>query len=108
MAIKPDDCIVKLADLVIGQTDYVDYDGRTRKIDQYENYWHNFCEHLDELKSKVDWKSTRSYNHDPYADVENVELAKYGVIMKRTKRYKDNYLKFKSHKHLTAFILRWS
>ena len=108
MAIKPDDCIVKITDLVVGQREYLDYDGRKRMTDQYEKYWENFCRHTDELKTKVDWSTIRSFNKDVYAEIEDKELAKYGAIFKRTKEHKGNYLKFKSHKHLTMFIMRWS
>ena len=38
----------------------------------------------------------------------NEELAKYGATFKETKKWQDRYVKFKSHKHLTMFILRWS
>lgn len=108
MAIKPNDCIVKISDLVVGQEEYTDWDGRLTKRDRYEQYWRNFCIHLDVLRSKVDWKTMRGYNKDPYTEIEDAELAKFGVKLKRTKEWKGNYLKFKSHKHLTAFILRWS
>ena len=108
MAIKPDDCIVKITDLIVGKEDYIDYDGRKQEVDRYEPYWANFCEHLDNLKSKVDWSTVRSFNKDLYAEVEDKELAKYGAKIKRTKEWKGNYIKFKSHKHLTMFIMRWS
>lgn len=108
MAIKPNDCIVRISDLVVGEVETIDWDGRKKMIPMYERYWHNFCEHLDEQKRKIDWNTARHLSKDPYTAVEDQELSKYGVTFKRTKKWKENYLKFKSHKHLTAFILRWS
>ena len=108
MAIKPSDCIVKVSDLVVGEVETLDWDGRKTLVPVYERYWHNFCEHTDELKRQIDWKTTRHFAKDPYTAVEDQELAKFGVVLKRTKQWRGNYLKFKSHKHLTAFILRWA
>ena len=108
MAIKPNDCVVKISDLVVGEEQTLDMFGRATTVPRYEQYWRNFCQHTDQLKAKVDWKKVPLNGRDVYAEIENQELAKYGATFKRTKQYKENYIKFKSHKHLTAFILRWS
>jgi hypothetical protein len=100
MAIKPDDCIIRVEDLVIGEKEYIDYDGRKHMTTQYEKYWENFCEHVDAVR-----KAQRANWND---DIMNRELNKYGGLFKHTKKYKDNYIKFKSRKHLTMFVLRWS
>lgn len=106
MAIKPDDCVIKIEDLIIGYEDALDMYGRKDIVPKYEPYWKNFCLHTDTLKMAIKWDRTQP--KDPYQKVEDDELKKYGAVFKRTKRYKDNYIKFKSHRHLTMFILRWS
>lgn len=106
MAIKPNDCVIRMQDLVIGQEPRHDIFGRDTTCDVYEKYWTNFCRHTDTLKSKVNWSQPQP--KDPYEKVFDDELAKYGAVFKRTKEYKGNYVKFKSHKHLTMFIMRWS
>ena len=109
MAIKPNDCIVKISDLVVGQEEYTDYDGRKRIVDRYETYWSNFCKHIEKLRKEFNWGELRGRGHiDVWSEIENTELAKYGATLKRTKQYKGNYLKFKSHKHFTMFVMRWS
>lgn len=105
MAISPDDCVVRIRDLVIGQEDCVDMFGRADKRPVYEKYWQNFCRHTDKLKVGVKWTG---HGKDPWQQVVDDELAKYGASLKRTKEYKNNYIKFKSHKHFTMFVLRWS
>lgn len=106
MAIKPDDCVIKIEDLVVGYENCIDQFGRNDHRPKYETYWTNFCRHTDELKMKIKWECPQP--KDPYQKVEDDELAKYGAVFKRTKEYKNNYIKFRSHKHLTMFILRWS
>ena len=105
MAIKPDDCVIRIEDLVVGTKEITDWDGRPRQVPRYEQYWENFCRHTDDLKTKVKWNA---HSKDPWQHVVDDELAKYGAIFKRTKQYRNNYVKFKSHKHLTMFIMRWS
>lgn len=105
MAIKPNDCVIRITDLIVGTEDGVDMFGRKQLIPRYEQYWKNFCRHTDELKMNVTWQGQ---GKDPYQKVVDDELAKHGAVFKRTKDWKGNYIKFKSHKHLTAFILRWS
>lgn len=105
MAIKPDDCIVKINDLIIGYEDCHDMFGRKDIRPKYEKYWTNFCRHTDELKVGVKWTG---HGKNPWEQVVDDELAKHGAVLKRTKTYKNNYIKFKSHKHLTMFILKWT
>jgi hypothetical protein len=97
-----------MQDLVIGQEPCLDMFGRASTCDVYEKYWTNFCRHTDHLKTKIVWDSYNLHSKDPYQKVIDDELAKHGAVFKRTKEYKGNYIKFKSHKHLTMFILKWS
>lgn len=106
MAIKPNDCIIKVEELVIGYEDALDMFGRKSIVPKYERYWTNFCRHTDELKKDINWGVPQPT--DPYQKIMDDELAKYGAVFKRTKVYKGNYIKFKSHKHLTMFVLKWS
>lgn len=100
MAIKPDDCVILVENLVVGTKEVHDWDGRKTKIPRYEKYWENFCEHVDKIRFNKKW--------DYADDTMNDELKKFGGKFKYTKEYKGNYVKFKSHKHLTMFIMRWS
>lgn len=80
--------------------------GHFHKVDRYEPYWENFCKHVDDIALSTPWDLSK--NSSPQDIVMDAELAKYGGTFKRTKVFKGNYLKFKSHKHLTMFILKWS
>lgn len=106
MAVKPHDCIIRVNDLIVGYQDGVDMFGRKDIAPRYEQYWTNFCRHTDQLQNQIDW--SRPQPKDPYQKIMDDELAKYGAVFKRTKEYKGNYIKFKTHKHLTMFIMRWS
>lgn len=105
MAVKPNDCVIKINDLIIGYEDCLDMFGRKDIQPKYEQYWSNFCRHTDTLQMSIKWNGC---GKDPFQKVMDDELAKYGAVFKRTKEYKGNYIKFKSHKHLTMFILRWT
>ncbi len=105
MAIRPNDCVIRITDLIIGTEDGVDMFGRKELVPKYELYWKNFCSHTDNLKMNVKWSGQ---GKDPFQKVVDDELAKHGAVFKRTKDWKGNYIKFKSHKHLTMFILKWS
>ncbi len=105
MAIKPDDCVIKVHDLIVGTKEATDWNGHKYKVDRYEKYWENFCEHVDKTNNSIQWNG---HGKNPWDQTIDVELAKYGAKYKRTKEYKGNYLKFRSHKHLTMFIMRWS
>jgi hypothetical protein len=99
MAIKPNDCVIRLKDLEIG-TKTIYYSGRNVEVPIYEQYWKNF---LDHIAAKTD---ISGHWYDPH-DFEK-HLSKFNAIFKNTKKYDDRYIKFKSHKDLTFFVLRWS
>ena len=54
MAIKPDDCVIKIEDLVIGSETIRDWDGRPKQVPVYESYWTNFLAHV---KETTEWKA---------------------------------------------------
>ena len=101
MAIKPDDCVIKIKDLVIGFETAVDWRGRDEQVSVYEPYWTNFLAHV---KETTDWH--RGWN--AYDDNFERELKKFNAIYKNTKKHDDRYVKFKNHSDLTFFILRWA
>ena len=101
MAIKPNDCIIKLKDLEIGFDTILDWDGRKKQVPQYESYWTNF---LDHVKQTTDWKS----GWDAYDKNFENQLKKFNATYKNTKDYDDRYIKFKKHSDLTFFVLKWS
>ena len=101
MAIKPNDCIIKLKDLEIGFDSILDWDGSNKKIPVYEPYWTNF---LDHVKETTDWKS----GWDAYDKNFENQLKKFNATYKNTKHYDDRYIKFKKHSDLTFFVLKWS
>jgi hypothetical protein len=105
MAIKPNECVIRVKDLVVGTKQQLDWDNRKYEVPQYAKYWENFCEHVDKTNSNISWNG---HGKNPWDQTIDIELAKHGAKFKRTKEYNDNYLKFKSHKHLTMFIMRWS
>lgn len=100
MAIKPDDCVIKIKDLEIGFKTESDIYG-SGKFAVYEPYWNNFCQHVkDTTDYKLGW--------DAYDKHFVKELKKFNAICKNTKNWDDRYIKFKKHSDLTFFILRWS
>ena len=101
MAIKPNDCIIKLKDLEIGFDCILDWDGSNKKIPVYEPYWTNF---LDHVKETTDWKS----GWDAYDKNFENQLKKFNATYKNTKKYNDRYVKFNKHSDLTFFVLKWS
>jgi hypothetical protein len=101
MAIKPNDCIIKLKDLEIGFETKSDWYGELKRSPVYETYWANFLAHV---KETTDWKS----GWDAYDKNFERQLAKFNASFKQTKNYDDRYIKFKSHSDLTFFVLRWS
>lgn len=101
MAIKPNDCVIKLKDLEVGFDIVKDWEGRPKQVPVYETYWANFLEHV---KSTTDWKS----EWDAYDKNFERQLLKFNAIYKQTKKWDDRYIKFKSHKDLTFFVLKWA
>lgn len=101
MAIKPDDCVIKIKDLEIGFDTKPDWSGRNIQVPVYEPYWNNFCQHVkDTTDYKLGW--------DAYDNHFVKELKKFNAIYKNTKNWDDRYIKFKKHSDLTFFVLRWS
>jgi hypothetical protein len=101
MAIKPDDCVIKIEDLVIGYETVPDWDRRPKQIPVYESYWTNFLHHV---KETTDYKS----GWDAYDKNFERQLKKFNATYKQTKKYDDRYVKFKNHSDLTFFVLKWS
>jgi hypothetical protein len=101
MAIKPNDCVIKLNDLIIDYKTDLDWDGRKRKVPVNAAYWENFLQYV---KDTTDWKSEL----DAYDKNFVRQLAKFNATYKETKNYDDRYIKFKSHSDLTFFVLRWA
>jgi len=101
MAIKPDDCVIKLKDLETGVRISKDWYGGNKEIPVYVPYWKNFLAHV---KDTTDWKS----GFNAYDENFNLQLAKFNGTFKQTKKWDDRYIKFRSHRDLTLFILRWS
>jgi hypothetical protein len=109
MAIKPNDCIIRIEDLVIGIREGIDpWTGRDVVVTQYEQYWENFCEHVNKLSKKVDTKNWKDWRVTPENMIYEQELARFGAVHKETKKFADRYVKFKTHADLTMFVLRWS
>jgi len=101
MAIKPNDCIIKIKDLEIGFDTAVDWDGRIKQTPVYEPYWTNFLQHVRETTdSNLGW--------DAYDKNFEQQVKKFNATYKNTKKWDDRYLKFKTHSDLTFFVLRWS
>lgn len=96
MAIKPDDCIIKIRDLEIG----VDADTDDNII-KYEPYWENFLRYVrDTTGSDMGW--------DAYNKNFEKQLKKFNATYKNTKKWDDRYVKFNTHGDLTYFVLKWS
>ena len=101
MAIKPNDCVIKIQDLVIGSETKSDWYGELKREPVYETYWANFLKHV---KETTDWKS----GWDAYDKNFEKQLAKFNATYKNTQKYDDRYIKFKNHSDLTFFVLRWA
>lgn len=51
MAIKPNDCVIKFKDLVVGTKKVTDpYNGRSVEVVRYEQYWKSFRRTLKNLQ----------------------------------------------------------
>jgi hypothetical protein len=106
MAIKPNDCVIRIEDLIIGTKEVVDsWNGRMVEVDRYEQYWENFQEHINEVSKSI---TQTTWNQSPYDIAFEQELNKHGGSLKQTKNWNNRYIKFKSHSHLTMFVLRFS
>jgi hypothetical protein len=101
MAIKPNDCVIKIKDLVVGFSTSKDMFGHPEEVPVYKSYWTNFLTHV---KETTEWRSA----HDAYEKNLNRQLAKFNGTYKRTKNWNDHYVKFKSQSDFTFFVLRWS
>ena len=101
MAIKPNDCVIKLKDLVVGYEPYRDQYGMHDERPVFEPYWNRFLQHV---KDTTDW--TTEWN--AYDLNFERQLNKFNATYKLTKKYEDRYIKFKTHADLTYFVLRWS
>lgn len=109
MAIKPNDCVIRIEDLVVGSKKIIDsWNGREIEVDRYERYWENFSSHVDKLAKDVDTRNWNNWRVGPWDQVYAQELKKFGATHKETKEHRDRYIKFRSHKHLTMFIMRWA
>ena len=101
MAIKPNDCVIKIKDLEIGFDTVMDWSSRNQQVVIYEPYWANFLKHVEETTNyKLGW--------DAYDKNFEKELKKFNATYKNTKSWDDRYIKFKKHSDLTFFVLRWS
>ena len=101
MAIKPNDCVIKIKDLEIGFDTAFDVYGRNQEVVVYEPYWANFLAHVNETTdAKLGW--------DAYDKHFEKELKKFNATYKNTKKWDDRYIKFKKHSDLTFFVLRWA
>ena len=101
MAIRPNDCVIKLKDLVIRYERYFDQYGQFDERPVFEPYWAKFLQHV---KDTTDWKSGRN----PYDENFEYQLSKFNATYKQTKNWADRYIKFKTHADLTFFVLKWS
>lgn len=103
MSIKPSDCIVRIADLIIGEKHLF---GNLDTCDVYVPYWDKFMRHVRELAKNRN--NLDDFRFDMAQVVLEEELGRFGAVYKQTKNFDNQYIKFKSHKHLTMFVLRWS
>ena len=100
MAIKPNDCVVRIKDLEIG-VETINNAGMNVQVPVFEPYWNNFSRYV---KDTTDWKS----GWDAYDRNFEKQLVKFNATYKQTKNYDERYIKFKSPKDLTFFVLKWS
>lgn len=105
MAIKPNECTIRIEDLVVGKKRTYFQDGNVYEIPIYAKYWENFNKHVDDIAKGVKTLNWRINRRDV---IFKEELEKFGATYKHTKKWEDRYIKFKSHKHFTMFVLRWS
>jgi len=98
MAIRPDDCIIKLKDLVIRYERYFDQYGQLDERAVFEPYWAKFLRHV---KDTADWNLGYDENFVR-------QLANFNATYKITKKWDERYIKFKTHADLTFFVLKWS
>lgn len=103
MAIRPNDCVIRIESLITGTRKELDIFGREHLVDAYAPYWENFAKHV-EAKHR-DRIRERYIDYDA---VMNQELAPYHAVFKRTKKWRDSYIKFKDPQYLTFFVLQWS
>lgn len=103
MAIKPNDCVIRVEDLVIGTRKELDIFGKEQDVWAYEPYWENFAKHVD-AKYRVRIRG----QYIDYDKILNEELSKYHAVFKRTKKWRDCYVKFKDPQYFTLFVLQWS
>lgn len=101
MAIKPNDCVIKIKDLIVGYHTVTTYDGRLNRIEQYAPYWEKFMKHV---KDNANWKT----EWDALDKSLERELTKFNATYKVTKKWDDRYIKFATHGDLTYFVLKWS
>lgn len=101
MAIRPNDCVIKLKDLEVGFETKTDWYGELKRSPVHEPYWANFLAHV---KETTDWNS----GWQAYDKNFEKQLAKFDATYKQTKKYDERYIKFKTHSDLTFFVLRWS
>ena len=101
MSIKPNDCVIKLKDLVVERKRVFDQYGEIYDQENYVNYWTNFLKHVSET-------TDRELGWNAYDKNMSAQLAKFNAIYKETKKPEDRYIKFKTHKDLTLFVLKWS
>jgi hypothetical protein len=101
MAIKPNDCIIKIKDLEIDYIITAKWDGGQNQTPIFEPYWSKFLEHVNNSTDKgAGW--------DAYDKNFEQQLKKFNATYKQTKKWDDRYIKFKTHSDLTFFVLRWS
>lgn len=96
MAIKPTDFIIYIKDLIVNVEREVGRDGFTYTTVTYQPFWENFIRGIN-----------KNCFMEEYERNLNKELKKFGGSYKRTKSG-NSYLKFRSAKHYTLFVLRWT
>jgi hypothetical protein len=103
MAIRSGDCVVRIRDLQIGSVEVKDVWGDRAWLDpKYEPFWENFLAHVRNVARGI---------RDRYVDEDviiNRQLSPFNATFKRTKRWDDSYIKFRSAADYTFFVLKWS
>jgi hypothetical protein len=103
MAIKSTDFVVRIRDLQIGIEEINDvWDDSARLNPKYEPFWEHFLAHVRNVARGI---------RDRYVDEDviiNQQLSPFNATFKRTKRWDDSYIKFKSAADYTFFALKWS
>lgn len=103
MAIRPNDCVIRVEDLITGARKELDIFGREQLVDTYQPYWENFAKHVD-----AKYQARIRGQHIDYDKIVNEELAQYHAVFKRTKKWQNSYVKFKDPQYFTLFVLQWS